>query len=381
MKKSIFLFIILTFIISCKNETTHDTTAYHVDVDAKGVYNGIRSYIFTVENRNREIKLDTAMVINEAFSFDGHVQVPSIKYLSVDGVRGRLPIILEPGTISIKLDKDNIENSEITGTKNNEDYQNYLESYKQFRIDISKIRGELSRANRDADTKAVDSLKKLFNTFSTRSKNYPFDYVKEHPDSDFSLILLESAIKTYKPQLSIVNDAFETLQGVSNKTETNKIISSKIKTYIKSQEIKDAVSIGKKAPNFSGPNPEGNIVNLNDIKGKVTLIDFWASWCKPCRRENPNVVRVYEKYHNKGLEIISVSLDKPGKKDIWSKAIKDDKLSWHHVSNLQYWNDPIAKLYQVRSIPATFLLDEDGRIIAKSLRGKALENKIAALLD
>jgi alkyl hydroperoxide reductase subunit AhpC len=92
-------------------------------------------------------------------------------------------------------------------------------------------------------------------------------------------------------------------------------------------------------------------------------------------------VKVYEKYHDKGLEIISVSLDKPGKKDAWLKAIKDDNLQWHHVSNLQYWNEPVAHKYQVRSIPATFLIDEEGKIIAKKLRGKALENKIAQLLD
>jgi peroxiredoxin len=138
--------------------------------------------------------------------------------------------------------------------------------------------------------------------------------------------------------------------------------------------------VGGVAPKFSAPNPEGKIVALNDVLGKYTIIDFWASWCKPCRRENPNVVRVYNQYHDKGLNIISVSLDKAGQKERWLKAIADDKMDWYHVSNLQGWNEPIAKMYNVRSIPATFLLDEKGNIIGKNLRGNALDAKIASLL-
>ena len=138
--------------------------------------------------------------------------------------------------------------------------------------------------------------------------------------------------------------------------------------------------VGGVAPNFSAPSPDGEIVSLKETLGKYTIIDFWASWCRPCRAENPNVVRVYKKYHDKGLNIISVSLDKAGQKDRWIKAIADDNMDWYHVSNLKAWQEPIAKMYGVRSIPATFLLDENGKIIDKNLRGAALENKIASLL-
>jgi peroxiredoxin len=144
---------------------------------------------------------------------------------------------------------------------------------------------------------------------------------------------------------------------------------------------KPQVKVGDMAPDFTGQTPEGKTLSLNDIKGKVTIIDFWASWCGPCRHENPNVVRMYNKYHNKGLEIIGVSLDREGQKDRWIKAIADDELTWHHVSNLQFWQDPIAKLYHVRSIPATFILDENGNIVATNLRGQDLENKVAELLN
>ena len=113
-------------------------------------------------------------------------------------------------------------------------------------------------------------------------------------------------------------------------------------------------------------------------KGKVTIVDFWASWCRPCRMENPNVVRLYNEYHSKGLEIIGVSLDKTA--PAWEKAIADDQLTWTHVSHLQYWNEPIAKQFGITSIPQTLILDENGVIIAKNLRGKELADKLAKLL-
>ena len=133
------------------------------------------------------------------------------------------------------------------------------------------------------------------------------------------------------------------------------------------------------APDFSAPSPSGKLLALNDVKGKATLIDFWAAWCRPCRAENPNVVKVYNKYKGKGLSIIGVSLDKTA--EAWKKAIDDDGLEWHHVSNIAYFDDAIAKLYNVDAIPATFLLDENGVIVAKNLRGPALEARISEMLN
>ena len=117
---------------------------------------------------------------------------------------------------------------------------------------------------------------------------------------------------------------------------------------------------------------------LNEVMGKVTIVDFWAAWCKPCRAENPNVVRVYNKYKDQGLSILGVSLDRNA--NDWKKAIEDDGLAWHHVSNVQYF-DEIAKLYNVDAIPATFILDENGIIVAKDLRGASLDAKIGELLQ
>ena len=127
------------------------------------------------------------------------------------------------------------------------------------------------------------------------------------------------------------------------------------------------------------PNPQGEMVKLSDMKGKYVLIDFWAAWCKPCRQENPNLVRMYNLYKDKGFEVFGVSLDRT--KEDWLKAIEDDVLTWTHVSDLQYFNSKAAETYQINAIPATYMLDPDGKIIAKDLRGPSLENKLAEIFD
>jgi peroxiredoxin len=139
-----------------------------------------------------------------------------------------------------------------------------------------------------------------------------------------------------------------------------------------------ALAIGVVPPEIELPTPEGKIVKLSDLRGKVVLIDFWASWCRPCRQENPNVVRVYNQYKDKGFEILGVSLDRT--KDRWVQAIAQDGLDWYHVSDLQYWSSVAAQDYMVSGIPATFLLDREGKIIAKNLRGPALEAKLKEVL-
>lgn len=346
MKKILSLLVLALMIVSCKSESKPDLApnTYQINVSAKGVYNGMRAYIKQTDAKGRQVAIDTAIVMNEAFSFNGDTKSPSLKILTVDGIKQILPIVLEPGVTAIDLNKDNIKTSQISGSKNNE------------------------------------LLKKYISEYNSNSKS-GFDFIKDHPNSELSLLLLESMITDRNQDVGKIKDSYSTLESVINSSDESKLIGQKIQNFIKINAARANTNIGKIAPDFSAPTPNGEMLSLNDIKGKATIIDFWASWCRPCRVENPNVVKVYEKYHDKGLEIISVSLDKNGQKNRWLKAIEDDNLQWHHVSNLKFWNEPVAKMYNVSSIPATFILDENGKIVAKKLRGKALENKIAELLD
>lgn len=143
-------------------------------------------------------------------------------------------------------------------------------------------------------------------------------------------------------------------------------------------KLDNLIPVGSEAPDFTQNSPEGKPISLSSLRGKVVLIDFWASWCRPCRMENPNVLRVYNKYHNKGFEILGVSLDKT--KEAWTGAIKQDGLPWKHVSDLQFWNNAVAQQYGVSAIPYTVLVDREGKVLAKNLRGPALEEKLAEVL-
>lgn len=155
---------------------------------------------------------------------------------------------------------------------------------------------------------------------------------------------------------------------------TDPELTSKLK-----KELEDArnLMVGGVAPDFTQESPDGQDISLSDLRGKVLLLDFWASWCGPCRRENPNVVRVYKKYKEKGFDILSVSLDKT--RDRWLQAIEQDEMTWHHVSDLKGWQNEVAQAYGVHSIPQTILLDADGKILARNLRGAQLEQKLAEL--
>ena len=165
------------------------------------------------------------------------------------------------------------------------------------------------------------------------------DFIAKYPNEDFSLMLLETTLLPSQ-DVDKIKESMALLEDVMNRNQANTTLGRKILTYIQQQEAVANVKVGKVAPDFSAPTPEGEMLALSDIKGKATIIDFWASWCGPCRRENPNVVRIYEKYHDKGLEIIGVSLDRENQKQRWIDAIDKDNLTWHQVSNLQYSSSP-----------------------------------------
>lgn len=197
--------------------------------------------------------------------------------------------------------------------------------------------------------------------------------VQDNPDSFVSVMVLTDMMSMKAYPTSEIKEMYAALDEDVKQSPLAKNLEQNL-------EKEGAVDIGSKAPEFSAPTPEGEELSLSEVRGKVTIIDFWAAWCKPCRVENPNLVKTYEKYHDKGLEIVGVSLDRPGQKDKWLQAIEEDKLPWHQVSNLKFWQEPVAQLYGIRAIPAAFVLDEEGVIVARDLRGERLEKKVAELL-
>ena len=198
-------------------------------------------------------------------------------------------------------------------------------------------------------------------------------FITKHPDYFVSLLALNEVIGPLPSDVPSLIKQYNKLDDKVKATPTG------LKTKITLDKF-DAVSIGKIAPEFSSADTSGNVVNLKDYRGKYVLLDFWASWCGPCREENPQVVKAYNTYKNRNFDILSVSLDQPGKRDAWIKAIKMDQLTWQHVSDLKYWDSAVAKLYAVRAIPQNFLIDPKGKIIAVNLRGEALQAKLKELI-
>lgn len=223
-------------------------------------------------------------------------------------------------------------------------------------------------------TGIVKKYQDLYNEEEARQNNNLIELVKKNMDDLATLMFLD----TYFPKES--NKAFytEIATALYKRYPENPVVKS---TYNQAQEMNNPVSasIGNIAPELEFPDPNGNIRKLSDLRGKVVLLDFWASWCRPCRNANPGVVALYNKYHDQGFEVFSVSLDRD--KTAWQNAIAQDKLVWkNHVSDLKAWSSAAAALYNVRSIPTTFLLDKQGRIIAIRLMGPQLEQKIQELL-
>lgn len=361
------------FILACIGCKTN-TNNYEIAGTAKGFTDGTKVFLFQLDDRNQPSPIDTLTINNEAFAASfPKVENTPLHILRVENNNANVVFFIENENLKVNLYKDSLGSSKVTGGRENELYSQFIEKSRQFTKQKLDIANQFQKAQLEQDDLRMAGLRAQDLKLSTAERNFKKEFVSTHNNSIFSLMLLSEMFSTKDITENEINDLFAKL----NPKYKEHPIAKELQTKMEAAKVAE---LGAKAPNFEAPTPSGENLSLYSILGKYTIIDFWASWCRPCRMENPNVVKVYNKYHDKGLEIISVSLDREGQKDKWLQAIKDDNMNWHHISNLQFWNDPIAAQFNVRSIPATFLLDENGVIIDKNLRGPALEARIAGLL-
>lgn len=369
MRRILALFLTIAF-FSCNNETS----TYKLDGEAFGFEDGTNIVVYTLNNNNQPEAIDTLIVTNETFQgiYPNSDKI-AINFLKVDKTKGNILYFPENTDLKAFIFKDDIASSYVSGSQQNDNYSEFAKRISEFNKQKRTNRERYRMAKKEKENTLAMEIRSDNEKLITKESAFKKQFIVDNPNSVFSVLLLSEMVSRKKisaaEATSILNNLSPKLAALSRVTELKKSVEAMKKADINGQ-----------APDFSAPTPDGSMLSLYDVLGKYTIIDFWASWCKPCRGENPNVVKVYNQYHEKGLNIISVSLDKNEQKDRWVKAIEDDHLTWNHVSNLKGWADPIAKTYNVRSIPATFLLDEKGIIIAKNLRGKALEDKIASLL-
>jgi peroxiredoxin len=377
MKKIVLALGIVMALLACSQKPS----GYAINGDISGeIENGTKVFLRKVGENNMPVDVDTTTIENGKFLFTGNaVKSPEMRYIFIDQLPGYAAVILENGDIQINARKDSLGMAKIKGAPQNDKFASYLEKSQEINLRGISIQEDLQKATLTQNEASVTSLTDEMKELQEEYKNLDLDFIKNNPDALISVLLIDRALVSRSLSSGEVQSLYDGLSPEIKESPAAVRLVEQINVAKKREEMEKNTEVGSKAPDFSAPTPTGQQLALKDVMGKVTLIDFWAAWCKPCRAENPNVVNAYQKYHDKGLNIIGVSLDRSA--EDWKKAIADDGLIWNQVSHVAYFEDPIAKLYGVDAIPAAFLLDENGVIVAKNLRGSQLEEKVAELLQ
>lgn len=374
--KKLFVIALAAFAVACQdnnkesNEPTFKGSISNVE-DSTAIY------LSQLGNTGQPQAIDTVMVKDGKFEIDlPKVDFETLNIITLEGGRGNVIFINENEPITATVYKDSLRSSKVEGGKSNELFNDYVSEIMSLRKEMQKMveQYQANNPNLRQNPALMQEIQQKQKELQENNTGKFQKMISENPQSLVSALILSDMMNGKSLSTNEFKELFENLDEEVKNSEIGKQLNETIQKAT-------ATAVGSKAPEFSAPTPEGEQLALKDALGKITIVDFWASWCKPCRIENPNVVKLYNEYHDKGLNIIGVSLDKNGQKDKWLKAIEDDGLTWQHVSNLQYWQGPVAQLYNVRSIPATFILDENGVIIAKDLRGEALRAKVSEMLD
>ena len=321
---------------------------------------------------------DSVTLKDGKFQFGGTVgAVPVNAYLELNqkgtgpGYKDYKAIYLEKGTITVSS-KDTLASAKVDGTKTNLENAKYELAHKP--VDDAYMALDAKQKAASPDVQKSEAFEKenhkAEKDIDLQENTINKQFIKENPDSFISLNALESY--AYSADYVDIAPLFNGLAPAIKASEPGK-------KFAESLPKLKAVALGATAPEFAEADTSGKIVNLSSFRGKYVLIDFWASWCGPCRHENPNVVKAFNHYKGQKFTIVGVSLDRPGAKDKWLAAIHKDGLAWTQLSDLKFWDSKTAGLYAVRGIPQNFLLDPDGKIIGKNLRGDDLEDKLAEI--
>ncbi|MFP4489519.1 MAG: thioredoxin-like domain-containing protein [Bacteroidales bacterium] len=386
IRKITSLLFVAILLAGCENNK------FTINGELEGSDPGSYIYLDKLGGTNLE-PYDSVMIAdNGSFKFSGEVEHPEFFLLKISD-SNFLTTLVEPGdNITINAYADSLGfTAEVEGSPGTSKMIEYDQRLQQAMDELQEL-GEIYQSRVDSP-----DLDQVMTDLDTRAQailedmnEYTRNFIDENIESMVSLIAL---YKQVTPQVYVLNIEEDleyykrvdsTLSALYPESEPVKTLHSQLETVISSMENSAAdagnVGIGTVAPEIALPSPEGDVIKLSSTRGQYVLLDFWAAWCSPCRRENPNLVEAYEKYSDEGFEIFQVSLDQT--REAWLEGIEEDNLDdWIHVSDLKYWSSEVVPLYGIESIPTNYLLDQEGRIIAANLRGEALVQKLSELFE
>jgi len=372
----IWLLVITTLVTSCQSNKKPEKTG---NTEISGTAENAKGKVLLVQKivGQAPVVLDKDSLTGKDFLLKFDLDSTDILYLQYQDERNNLPLLVEPGEkIKLKIGNNIREAQIVEAAPATKAFGELIAMLNDYGKKSKDLEFEYRQAIQAGDQAKIKEVQQKFAQLTEERINKLYELAEKNADNLTGAIALQmlSFEQDYDPKRA---------KAIYEKFSPEVKKSKYAREAIQSIDLALVTAIGQKAPDFEAPTPDGKTLKMSDVlkKSKVLILDFWASWCRPCRRENPYVVDIYKKYHDKGLNILSISLDRPGQKDKWLQAIKDDHMDWYHVSNLKFWQDPIARQYGIQSIPSTLILDANGIIRAKNLRRDKLEAKVKELID
>ncbi len=363
MKNLFYFFLLAALFVAC-----NPAPKFTINGNIEGLADGTVYLKQRVDGN--AVTIDSAKSVGGKFLLKGTVEVPDM-FTVVLGERKQVPVFLENKEIQLKGKADSLRNVTITGSTSQDEMKALDAKSAEVNAKMKALGEKYREARKQNNTTDLASLEKQLDSLDNVQTGILKDFIAGNGNSFVAPVILG------RIQYGMEADEID---GFVKKFSPEVMKSQSAKAMADRVTVLQSVAIGKIAPDFTQNDSIGTPVKLSDVyaKHEYTLVDFWASWCGPCRAENPNVVAVWKDYNAKGFHVLGVSYDSDKAK--WLKAVAADHLTWTQVSDLKYWNNATAKIYGINSIPANLLVDKTGKIIAKNLRGDKLQERIAELL-
>ncbi|MBN2175575.1 MAG: AhpC/TSA family protein [Bacteroidales bacterium] len=364
---TLVIFILALILNSCTNNYTEKNNTFTINGNIDNNFSG-EVYLYK-RQAGEWIELDSASTDNGIFQFKGNIENPEMYFINITGHNRFASFFAEPGEIFVHLNPDDLRNPEVTGSQAQAQYDAFLDQMDVFDNKMNEAWANIKSARSENDSASENKWQMEYDEADREEQKYILDFAMNNNNSVVAAYaLLNNAYYFDENDLEPVVSNFD--ESIKNSEYVQRLEERVIKLK--------RVAVGKPAIDFTMTDIDEKNLTLSSLYGKYLLVDFWASWCGPCRMENPNVVEAYKKYHNKGFDILGVSFD--DNYDKWVEAVKNDELTWHQVSDLKGWANAAGMEYAINSIPSNMLLNPEGIIIAKNLRGEDLQNKLAEIL-